>query len=1022
VERTLGVGAVSSSEEVARVIASHKFAKPREVEEARVWGERYHPDQDLAEVLFMRGILDRPKVSLIRKMAKMSRASSSRAPRSESSESSESDESDDSVTPTPVEDPPSRTTTQVTVRELSLSPPERLGKYVIIEKVAQGGMGVIFKARHVELDRLFAVKILAPRTEASKEAVVRFQREAKTAARLDHPNIVRVYDAGVENGIPYLVMDFVDGDNLAEVIKKEGLGVRKAAQIARDIALALHHAHENGVVHRDVKPSNIIIGESGPKITDFGIVKEIGAEDTDDSKLTQTGFTLGSPCYMSPEQAEGRHELVSQRSDVYSLGATLYEMLTEEPPHDGDSIHEIMTKVVRDDPVPVRGRNPAVPKDLDVVCMKALEKEVGRRYTTARELAEDLGRFLSEEPVLATSAGLGTKAWRLVRRNRSSAIPLALFLVLTVASLSAVWSWQHQLRVDAQDAREARIDRAELLLATASAAEDPPSKRRAYYDALQEVEPVLRSDPDHPRAREAKRRIVIELGDHLIETGEASFAEFVFSLGAGLADPAEITSRIETARLGAWIEKAEAAELAGDRLQALEFYRKGLRTLQEAGYSGRQLQARIEDLEDQVREQRHQGDARKIMRLADDSAAEGDHVAAYLGYSRALKLVPDDRDLAGRVAHHRQKAQDEVVFRRRDVLAIRVAVETARKGLTDIPINTNLDALLASGDQALTRAQEARTNTEFAAALSELNVGSRTFGAAKSLATAGRARAQSRREADQAEELRASRFAPTELSVAKEQHYRGDQAFAAGKYDDAARFYNRAASVFRQAALQGDNKSLVADAREQAQRARHSAFNALTKAQRTNRFDMAEADFSRAERHYDKEEYEPARDLYLGCTVAFARVLRHAPQIQEAFGAQARVRSLREDAIRQMAREYASDDFSKGRQAELTADQALASGEPGKASPAYAEALYRYRRALTKARPHSVSRREYDSLFQLVSDARQYCVDEHLEWKPNYKRGEERLRQAEDALQRRYWNGAKRHLERALRFFRSLHK
>jgi hypothetical protein len=1011
-----------SAEQVAEVIASHAFAKPREIEDAQAWGERYHPDKDLAELLFMRGVFDRSKVGLIRRMAKMARPSSTRTQKPPAAPEPDDQGSEDvggETQPVPTDSERVR----VRVRNLHKQPPERVGKYEILEKVAQGGMGVIFKARHVDLDRIFAVKVLTPRAEASQEAVARFQREAKTAARLDHPNIVRVHDVGVQDQLPYLVMDFVDGSNLGDVIKEEGLGLRKAAQIARSIALALHHAHETGVVHRDVKPDNIILDAAGePKITDFGIVKDLSGE-AEDSRLTQTGFTLGSPCYMSPEQAAGRHDDVGPRSDVYSLAATLYEMLTEKPPHDGDSIHEIMTKVVRDDVLPVRHHNQQVPRDLEVVCMKALESEQERRYATAKEFAADLGRFLDEEPVLAKPAGLGTKLRRVAKRHRAASAATLFVALLTVAGLGVAWNWQRQLHEQVQAQREARVNEAEARLEAGVKAKNTLERRRAYYDAIKLLDVVLAEEPGHPRAGPAKRRAVLSLSDHLIETGEASFAEFVLMQGAGVADEAEITSRIEAARLGIWAERAEEAELAGDLGLALEHYTKGLRSLQEAGYGGERLRARIDDLQDVLRERQAQREAEELARLAEASAADGDHVAAYRTYQRALALVPDDREVAGRLEHHRREAAEECLRLADRGRNLRDQVVAAKDELSGTATGLEqLDARLQASAGSLQRGETARGAEDYATALTELAAAIAELELSYAHAGAIRAQDRARVEAAGASKRNAARFAPGELGLARDQQFRGDQALARGAYGEAAELYDRAASTFRKAARTGTSKSLVADARERAQAVRAKLTGTLNREQETPQFKSADADFRRAERHYDQREYEPAKDLYDRASAAFEQVLKQAPQIIEAYGARTRALSMRENAKAELAREFASDDFSRARQAELTGEQALTDNDPAAASKAFGEAIYRYGRAIQKARPHAASKREYDALLLLVEEARQLCVDDELEWKSNFKRAEERLRQAEDALERRYWNGATRHLERALKLYRSLHR
>ncbi len=1004
----------TDDEVLAQVVASNKLAKPREVDEAREWGRRYHPDKDLGEVLFMRGVLDRSKLALLRRLAKMAKSGAAKRASDEAVVAPTAAEPSVSTEVAKAETRP----LPVRPRDLANAPPERVGRYEILEKVAQGGMGVIYKARHPELDRLFAVKLLTPRIQASAEALARFQREAKTAARLDHPNIVRVYDAGTDGGVPYLVMDYVDGPDLDDLVAEEGLGVRKAAQLARALALALEHAHQSGVVHRDIKPENVIIDRATgePKLTDFGIVKELAGDREEERKLTQTGFTLGSPCYMSPEQAEGLHNIVGPQSDVYSLAATLYEMLTGSPPFDGDSIHAIMTKVVREEPVPVRARNPSVPPQLAVVCMKALEKDLARRYPSARAFAEDLDRFLSDEPVLAKPIGRWTRTARLVRRNKAVTALLALFASSAAVGLGSVWSWQRQLRVDAAALQAERLERALGHLRAAEASEDARSKRRDYYEALQELNAVLRDDPTHEEASSHKREAVLALGDHLIESGEASFAEFVFSLGAGVADEAVIASRVEAARLGVWAERAEAAELRGDVAQAVELYRKGLRTLREAGYTGARLQRRIESLEVVLEERRLRSEVAQLAALGEAAARKGDPAAAYLAFSRALALAPEDHDLEGRARLHRQAALDAVLARRTDVGAARAQIEALPAGEG----TEALAALVAQGDQALAEADVLTEREDFGGAERALLRSLEAFRAGYALASAAQAGATARREAAEADRRDAARFAPSELGAAKDLHFRGDQAFRRGAHEEARQLYVRAASSYRAAARTGSHKSEVADARDRAQDLRTELLQALSQAQRTPLLRAALDDFDRAEAHYDQHEFEPARELYVKVAETLERVRQVVPKIQEAFGAQARVRRLREEAQDEMAPRFASDEFSRGRQAELEGDRALTEDEADKALECYSDALYRYKRALARARPEALAKRECDALRADVLEHRQVWIDEELTWKPAFKEAEQLILEADEAETRAYWNGVKRKLLKARSKLREL--
>lgn len=993
---------------LAKVIASHKFAKQREVDEARTWGARYHPNKDLAELLFMRGVIDRAKVAMIRKLAKMQARPSERAPaQGQGSQTVEPPAAPDVDQPV----------TKVKVTKLRHKEPETVGRYEILERVAQGGMGVIYKARHPDLDRLFAVKLLTPRTQASQEATARFQREAKIAARLDHPNIVRVYDAGMDEGQPYLVMDFVDGPNLDQLIKEEGLGVRKAAQLTRSIALALHHAHENGVVHRDVKPENIIIDRASgePKITDFGIVKELEG-DPEGSKLTQTGFTLGSPCYMSPEQAEGLHDLVGPRSDVYSLAASLYEMLTGDPPFDGESIHEIMTRVVRDDPVAVLTKNPAVPPDLDVVCMKALEKEQERRYETARKLAEDLDRFLKEEPVLAKPVGARTKAYRFVRRNRTTTALVSLFVLLSAVALGFVVHRDRQRRQEQQERLEERIALAEQRLTDAAKTQDPLEKRQAYYDALRVLETVLEGAPTHQLAKLRRRAVVLALGDHLIESGETSFAEFVF-LRLGPANSALIASRIQAARLGTWVKKAESAEQRGELRTARELYRKGLRSLEEVGYKGERLKLRIATLDRALARQKQRTDVKELVALAEASARKGDHAAAYQAYRQALALAPGERDLQGHMKHHRQKALAKVLRLKGEATSARARVgQITLKGF-----EKSLKELQAQGDAGLQNAAARVERDDFPGAERLLKQAAVHFRTAYALTRSVQARGQVRAAALEAERLKASRYAAKELGTAKDLHLQGDEAFERGDHAEALKHYTQAAASYRRAARTGGSKSVVAEARESSQKVRAKLLRALGPHQRTPQFKTAESDFKKAEKHYDRQEYARAKDLYARATAGFEQVLALAPFIRQAFASQSRVRKLRKQCEGEMALEFASNDFSRGRSSELAGDRALGAAKPREASKHYATAVYRYERALKRARPHASNKRGYDDRLQKVMDARQTCVDEKVDWKTAFKRAEEHVRKAKQAMKDRYWSGAKRHLDRALKLYTSLH-
>ncbi|MDQ3940977.1 MAG: Stk1 family PASTA domain-containing Ser/Thr kinase, partial [Actinomycetota bacterium] len=274
------------------------------------------------------------------------------------------------------------------------------GRYSVIERVGVGGMAEVYRARDELLGREVAVKVLSERLSTDRSFVERFRREAQAAANLSHPNIVSLYDYGTDGDANFIVMEYIDGKSVADLIKDEGpLLPERAAEVAADVAKALERAHTAGLVHRDVKPNNIMLTSSGQtKVTDFGIVRALGGDA--EQQMTQTGMVIGTAAYLSPEQAQGNP--VDARSDVYSLGCVLYEMLTGSPPFAGDTPLAIAYKHVREDAQPPSALNPDVPSGLDAITMKALAKNPDNRFSSASDMREDLERFLSGQRVTAT--------------------------------------------------------------------------------------------------------------------------------------------------------------------------------------------------------------------------------------------------------------------------------------------------------------------------------------------------------------------------------------------------------------------------------------------------------------------------------------------------------------------------------------------------------------------------------------------------------------------------------------------
>ena len=288
------------------------------------------------------------------------------------------------------------------------------GDYELLEEIARGGMGVVYKARQVSLNRTVALKMILAGQLASEDDVKRFHTEAEAAANLQHGNIVAIHEIGQHDGQHYFAMDYVAGESLAGVVRESPIAARKAAGYVKAIADAIHYAHGQGTLHRDLKPSNVLIDSSDAvRITDFGLAKRIEGG----SELTGTGQVLGTPSYMPPEQAGARRGQVGPKSDIYSIGAILYELLTGRPPFKAETPIDTLMQVLEAQPAAPRLLNPTIPRDLETICLKCLEKPPERRYSTAKELTEDLERFLNQEPIHARPVSPLRRAVHLAGRH-----------------------------------------------------------------------------------------------------------------------------------------------------------------------------------------------------------------------------------------------------------------------------------------------------------------------------------------------------------------------------------------------------------------------------------------------------------------------------------------------------------------------------------------------------------------------------------------------------------------------------
>ncbi|MGB0596238.1 MAG: serine/threonine protein kinase [Rubripirellula sp.] len=306
-----------------------------------------------------------------------------------------------------------------------LAPGTVIGDHELMGEIARGGMGVVYKARHIQLNRIVAFKVILGGQFASEDAMERFRTEAKATAQIDHPGIVPIYEIGKHDGQPYFTMGFVDGESLQERIDRDPLPPKEAANIVLAVAKAIHFAHQYGVIHRDLKPANILIDSSGePRVTDFGLAKQV--DET--LAITKTGAVMGTPAYMPPEQAIGKTNAIDCRSDVYGLGAVLYAMLAGRPPFTGASTTDVLLQVIDADPISPQQMNRKIDRDLSTICMKCLQKEKYQRYDSAGDLATDLGRYLSNRPISARPIGRIGRGFRWCKRHKAQTFWFAAFL------------------------------------------------------------------------------------------------------------------------------------------------------------------------------------------------------------------------------------------------------------------------------------------------------------------------------------------------------------------------------------------------------------------------------------------------------------------------------------------------------------------------------------------------------------------------------------------------------------------
>jgi serine/threonine protein kinase len=303
-------------------------------------------------------------------------------------------------------------------------------------------MGVVYKARDTRRKRLVALKMILVGGHAGEQELARFRTEAQAIARLQHPNIVQLYEIGESEGHPFFCLELAEAGSLADQLDGTPWPARKAARLVRTLARAVHHAHQCGVIHRDLKPANVLLAADGtPKITDFGLAKQLDAS----KGQTPSDAVLGTPSYMAPEQAGGQSKRVGPAADVYALGAILYELLIGQPPFQGATTLDIIMQVVADDPVSPRLLRPNLPGDLETICLKCLHKDPSQRYPSAQALANDLRRFVADQPVRARRNRLWDVVIEWGRRNPVVASLVGLLLLSVLGSIVAmIWLQRNQ--------------------------------------------------------------------------------------------------------------------------------------------------------------------------------------------------------------------------------------------------------------------------------------------------------------------------------------------------------------------------------------------------------------------------------------------------------------------------------------------------------------------------------------------------------------------------------------------------
>ncbi len=450
----------------------------------------------------------------------------------------------------------------------------RIGPYELLAPLGRGGMGIVYRARHAALGRDVAIKVIIGPHARDPLHLERFRLEALAAARLRHPNLVAIHDVGADGEAAYIVMELVEGESLGDRIERDGpMPARAAAALVEKLARALHYAHESLILHRDVKPANVLVGDDGePRLADFGLAKQLDGGGA--SGPTRSGQALGTPGFMAPEQIRS-DDPIGPRADVYGAGATLYALLTGEPPFVGGSPLEVIARMQRTDPAPPSVRRPAagVDRDLDTICLRALEREPARRYPGAAELADDLRRWLRHEPIHARPPTLVERVAKWARRNPVAArVAAVATLVVTVAAVAATGvvvragsradaRARAEILAEARSSTTAALDELALLDAAGAGSDERIDVALGAFDAARRWSEVA---PDDAAASRARFEAGIALGDLALVDGQWALARRAYREAlASAVDDARARAALAAAEAGrSEVERRRAADVA----------------------------------------------------------------------------------------------------------------------------------------------------------------------------------------------------------------------------------------------------------------------------------------------------------------------------------------------------------------------------------------------------------------------------------------------------------------------------